>query len=473
MEQYKKMVYNADLLVYNQKCNYSILLNSSYTIIEFIKKYLNSKLQIMDIKHICGLSEISDVSGVDYITDCDDDLDKNKDNKDDSDKKSESQDSFDTKYLYNSLDNYLFPLMAQIIKNNSDLPLNWTLWNNSNVTYTDYVPFIRDRPILIHNCYNNFDDKIKAEINALELLIIYKHLYETLFSVFVYTGYTAIRNKPIYANQAYIVEAFIPSLGKVVNCASVLYLGTNLSEKHNIRYDDTKFIYQVMSEFTSASLGISVLTHHDNKGIIFSPMIAPYQIVLICNIDKYTDISDMETYINSLFDLLIIWHIHIDNKDTDITIQDRIKYWTEKGTPIIMTVNKYNIDDKTVDVIRRDTCVTMTVNTDNLIIFIKELVQMLCTNMFNVSKKKTLANSINIYSLDELLKHKTQSKNIYLAKVCKTEICEEKVDSFGYGSVLCRPFIEELYNYEITKISSCISCGCELGINICIIGHRL
>jgi prolyl-tRNA synthetase len=91
----------------------------------------------------------------------------------------------------------------------------------------------------------------------------------------------AVRSSCIVA----AVQAFIPETGKGIQGATSHALGQNFSKMFSISYMDDdrqeQFVWQASWGCTTRTLGVMVMTHADNTGLVVPPRVAGKHAVIV------------------------------------------------------------------------------------------------------------------------------------------------------------------------------------------------
>ena len=81
------------------------------------------------------------------------------------------------------------------------------------------------------------------------------------------------------------MQAFIPETGKGIQGATSHALGQNFSKMFDIKYmaDDKqeRLVWQTSWGCTTRTLGVMVMTHGDDKGLVIPPRVASKQAVVV------------------------------------------------------------------------------------------------------------------------------------------------------------------------------------------------
>ncbi len=81
------------------------------------------------------------------------------------------------------------------------------------------------------------------------------------------------------------MEAFISASGRAIQGATSHHLGQNFSKMFNIEFEgapgEKRFAYQNSWGLTTRTIGVMVMVHGDNKGLVLPPRIADVQAIII------------------------------------------------------------------------------------------------------------------------------------------------------------------------------------------------
>lgn len=78
------------------------------------------------------------------------------------------------------------------------------------------------------------------------------------------------------------IQAFIPETGKGIQGATSHCLGQNFSHMFNIEFEDEnakkQHVWQNSWGLTTRSIGVMIMVHSDDKGLVLPPRVAPKQV---------------------------------------------------------------------------------------------------------------------------------------------------------------------------------------------------
>lgn len=261
----------------------------------------------------------------------------------------------------------MYPFYADWIRSHRDLPLRLNQWCNViRWEFKHPTPFIRSREFLWQEGHTAFATKAEADAEVLDILDLYSKIYEELLAVPVMRGKKSQKEKFAGALYTTTVEAFIPATGKGVQGGTSHCLGQNFSKMFNIQYETEAiggkgkdFVWQNSWGLTTRTIGVMVMVHGDDRGLVLPPRVAPVQAVII-PIPK-ADMTEeakakMEEASGKLFDSFKIAGIRVRMDDrVNYTPGWKYSHWELKGVPLRIEIGPKDLDKEQCVMARRDT----------------------------------------------------------------------------------------------------------------------
>ena len=144
----------------------------------------------------------------------------------------------------------------------------------------------------------------------MSILDLYRQVYEDLLAVPVIKGMKTEKEKFAGGYHTTTVEAYINGSGRAIQGATSHNLGQNFGKMFHIYYEDDtdkaggsserKIPWQTSWGLTTRTLGVCVMVHGDNKGLVLPPRVAPIQVIIISITNKDMDFSAMVAYCNEI-----------------------------------------------------------------------------------------------------------------------------------------------------------------------------
>ena len=180
----------------------------------------------------------------------------------------------------------MYPVIANWIRSHRDLPLKLNQW--CNVVRWEFkhpTPFIRSREFLWQEGHTAFTTKAEADREVRRILELYRRVYEELLAVPVIPGVKSEKEKFAGGLYTTTVEAFVPATGRGVQGATSHCLGQNFAKMFQIEYENQKggrsMPWQNSWGCTTRTIGVAIMVHGDDKGLVLPPRVAPLQVVLV------------------------------------------------------------------------------------------------------------------------------------------------------------------------------------------------
>jgi prolyl-tRNA synthetase len=201
----------------------------------------------------------------------------------------------------------MYPAFSDWIKSHRDLPLKLNQWSNVvRWEFKDPTPFLRSREFLWqegHTAHATYEDADKMVMQALDL---YKQVYQDLLCVPVIPGYKTKKEKFAGGHQTTTVEAYIPGSGRAIQGATSHNLGQNFGKMFDIKFQDekgdTKTVWQTSWGLTTRTIGVMVMVHGDDTGLVMPPRVAPLQVVIVPIVSKKLSSETCEPYCKKILE---------------------------------------------------------------------------------------------------------------------------------------------------------------------------
>jgi len=326
----------------------------------------------------------------------------------------------------------MYPAYSKWIRSHRDLPLKLNQWANVvRWEFKNPTPFLRSREFLWQEGHTVFSTLKEAGEEVLQILDLYARVYEDLLAVPVIKGTKSENEKFPGGLYTTTVEAFVPTTGRAIQAATSHCLGQNFAKMFDIQFEDDKgekqYAWQNSWGLTTRSIGITIMVHGDNKGLVLPPKVAPIQVVVIPILFKDKDNAALVQKGKEITQLL-------SNKDIRSHIDDREGYnpgwkfnhWELKGVPIRVEFGPRDMENNTVVLARRDGSQKETVSLDNLVTRVQEI--LVESHRTLLEKATQLRNSriSRITKWGEFVPA-LDSGNMVLTPWCEQKPCEEEV----------------------------------------------
>lgn len=140
--------------------------------------------------------------------------------------------------------------------------------------------------------------KAEADKEVLEILELYRRIYVELLAVPVVPGIKSEKEKFAGGLYTTTVEGFVPTTGRGIQGATSHCLGQNFSKMFDISVEDPSpnakkgdrlFAWQNSWGLSTRTIGVMVMIHGDDQGLVLPPRVANIQVVVVpCGVNEKT-----------------------------------------------------------------------------------------------------------------------------------------------------------------------------------------
>ncbi|XP_021762586.1 proline--tRNA ligase, cytoplasmic-like [Chenopodium quinoa] len=344
----------------------------------------------------------------------------------------------------------MYPYYSKWIRGHRDLPLRLNQWCNVvRWEFSNPTPFIRSREFLWQEGHTAFATQEEADAEVLDILELYRRIYEEFLAVPVVKGKKSEMEKFAGGYYTTSVEAFIPNTGRGVQGATSHCLGQNFAKMFEITYENEKgekaMVWQNSWAYSTRTIGVMVMTHGDDKGLVLPPKVAAVQVIVVPVPFKDADTQGIFDACASTVKILSEAGIRAECDLRDNYSPGwKYSHWEMKGVPLRLEIGPKDLANSQTRAVRRDDSAKKDIPMADLVDQVKELLDAIQQNLFDVAKEKRDACVKEVRTWDEFVEALAQKKLI-LAPWCDEEEVEKDVKArtkgeIGAAKTLCSPF---------------------------------
>jgi len=374
----------------------------------------------------------------------------------------------------------MYPAYAKWIQSYRDLPIKLNQWNNVvRWEFKHPQPFLRTREFLWQEGHTAFATFPEAKEEVLVILDLYRRVYEELLAIPVVRGKKTEKEKFAGGDYTTTVEAYISAAGRAIQGATSHHLGQNFSKMFDLTFEspqtgEKEFVYQNSWGITTRTIGVLVMVHGDNNGLVLPPRVACLQVAIVpCGItnnlkeeDKAALYKECEWYEKELKEAGV--RVKADLRE-NYSPGWKYNHYELKGVPIRIEVGPRDMKNSQYVAVRRDNLEKLTMKKDNLKDELPALLETIQSSMFSKASKEMNEKVKVVTNFDDFLQG-LDNKCLLQAPFCGAEECEDVIKemskkdadlepnapSMGAKS-LCIPFTQPA---QITDKDKCIKPGC-------------
>jgi prolyl-tRNA synthetase len=475
---YSDTIIKSEMIEYYDISGCYILRPWSYSIWEIIQKYFDDKIKELGVENSCFPLFVSEKA-----------LNKEKDHVEGFSPEVAWVTKSGDKNLENPIairptsETIMYPAFSKWIRSHRDLPLKLNQWTNVvRWEFKNPTPFIRTREFLWQEGHTAHDSLDGANEMVFQILEFYRQVYEELLAVPVIPGRKTENEKFAGGYFTTTVETMIPANGKGIQGATSHNLGQNFSKMFEISYLNEKkeshFAWQTSWGMTTRTIGVMVMTHGDDIGLVLPPRIAPVQVVLIPIITTKDNPELIKDKLFAVAKKLKEAGVKTKLDDSDLHNPGwKFSHWELKGVPIRIEFGAKDMEKEQVTVVCRDNKEKFVLKYDEVNDRIKAKLEEIQMRMFTKAKNDLDKRTFEAYDYDVFIKN-IANKNMVLTPWCENKECEENVkkrvkasydksstdedNSVATAKTLCIPIKQE----PLKDNDICFFCGEKAKIRV-------
>lgn len=255
----------------------------------------------------------------------------------------------------------MYPAFKKWIRSHRDLPLKLNQWTNVvRWEFKNPTPFLRTREFLWQEGHTAYADVRDADEEVLDILDLYARVYEELMAVPVIKGRKSEGEKFPGGRFTTTVEAFIPGAKRAIQGATSHSLGQNFGKMFEITYEDPadpkgpkKMPWQNSWGLTTRSIGVLIMVHGDDRGLVLPPRIAPIQVTIVYIEKKKMSAEQIEAMgakAKQLAAQLTAAGVRTKVDDRKhVTGGWKFNYWELKGVPVVLTLGQREMENESAE----------------------------------------------------------------------------------------------------------------------------
>lgn len=388
----------------------------------------------------------------------------------------------------------MYPYYSKWIRSHRDLPLRLNQWNSVvRWEFKHPQPFLRTREFLWqegHTAHLRFEE---ADKEVMQILEWYAGIYKDILAVPVIKGKKTENEKFAGGYYTTTCEGYIPATGRGIQGATSHCLGQNFSKMFNITVEDPEWkegqpdeakkihVWQNSWGLSTRVIGVMVMVHGDNKGLVLPPNAAQIQVAIVpCGITAKTTKEQRDSLENSVLDLEKTLQdagirVHADLRDT-YSPGYKFNDWELKGVPLRLEYGPKDIEKKQVVTVRRDTGIKQSISLSDVAEQITTILEIMHNDMYNKAKK-SFDDHVKLVTKWEEVVPALDAKNVILMAHCDDSECEDNVKDDSKGRVdadapedsrapsmgaksLCIPFEQPDGEHKLVAgVTKCVKCG--------------
>ena len=336
------------------------------------------------------------------------------------------------------------------------------IWN----TYRNWINSYRDLPLLVNQWANVFRwemrtrlflrtaeflwqeghtahaTKEEAEAKAIEMLNVYADFAEKYMAVPVVKGVKTANERFAGALETYTIEAMMQD-GKALQSGTSHFLGQNFAKAFDVKFINKEnkldYVWATSWGVSTRLMGALIMTQSDDNGLVLPPKLAPIQVVIVPIYRSQEQLDTINAKVAPIVENLkkqgiSVKYDNADNKRPGFKFAD----YELKGVPVRLVLGARDIENGTIEVMRRDTLEKETVTIEGIEGYVEKLLDDIQNNIYTKALNHRLEMTTKVDTWEDF-KTQIEKGGFILAHWDGTTETEEKIKEETKATIRCIP----------------------------------
>ena len=337
------------------------------------------------------------------------------------------------------------------------------IWN----TYKNWIQSYRDLPILINQWANvvRWEMRTRLFLRTAEFLWqeghtahetqneaieetkmindLYAEFAENFMSMPVLKGIKSKNETFAGAETTYCIEALMQD-GKALQAGTSHFLGQNFAKAFDVKFADRdgklQHVWATSWGVSSRLMGALIMTHSDDHGLVLPPKLAPFQVVIVPIYKNEDELNKISAVAETLKSELIKNNVSVkfDARDT-IRPGQKFAQHEIQGVPIRIAIGPKDLQNKTVEIARRDNLTKDYIKLDLATDHVVHLLDEIQSNLLQRALKFRDENITRVDTFDEFKEVLENKGGFILAHWDGSSETENKIKELTRATIRCIP----------------------------------
>ena len=244
------------------------------------------------------------------------------------------------------------------------------------------------------------------------------------------------------AVNTYTIEAMMQD-GKALQSGTSHNLGQNFAKAFDVTFmnkdNKPEYVWANSWGVSTRLMGALIMTHSDDNGLVLPPKLAPIQVVIVPIYKSEEDRKKITEAVEPVLKELKDKGITVKYDDSD-NRRPGFKFaeYELKGIPVRLAIGARDLENGTVEIMRRDTLEKETVSFEGIADKVERELEEIQMALFNKALALREATTYKVDSYEEF-KEKIENGGFFLAHWDGTTETEEKIKEETKATIRCIP----------------------------------
>ena len=328
------------------------------------------------------------------------------------------------------------------IQSYRDLPILCNQWANVMRWEMRTRLFLRTAEFLWQEGHTAHATREEAEIEAKKMQDVYANFAENYMAMPVIKGVKSESERFAGALDTYTIEAMMQD-GKALQAGTSHFLGQNFGKAFDVTFIDkngkSDYAWATSWGVSTRLIGALIMSHSDDNGLVLPPHLAPIQVVIVPIYRSAEQLTQISEKVAGIVAKLKALGISVKYDDADNKKPGwKFAEYELKGVPVRLAMGGRDLENNTIEVMRRDTLEKETITCDGIEEYVKNLLEEIQANIFKKAYDHREANIINVDTFEDF-KVKIEDGVFIMAHWDGTPETEELIKNETKATIRCIP----------------------------------
>ena len=322
-----------------------------------------------------------------------------------------------------------------------DLPLLCNQWCNVMRWEMRTRLFLRTSEFLWQEGHTAHATREEAEIRAKQMLDVYADFAKDVLAIPMVKGVKSATERFAGALDTYTIEGMMQD-GKALQSGTSHFLGQNFGKAFDVKFvnkdNQEEYAWATSWGVSTRLMGALIMSHSDDNGLVLPPHVAPIQVVIV-PIFKNGEQEKFDAVLGELAKKLQAKGIRVkydnaENKRPGFKFAD----YELKGVPVRLVMGGRDLENGTIEVMRRDTLEKETLSFEGMQERVVALLEEIQENIYQKALKLREEKTYTCTTYDDF-KERIKDGGFFIYDWDGTSETEEQLKADTQATIRCIP----------------------------------
>ncbi len=322
-----------------------------------------------------------------------------------------------------------------------DLPLLCNQWCNVMRWEMRTRLFLRTSEFLWQEGHTAHATREEAEARAKQMLDVYADFAKDVLAIPMVKGVKSANERFAGALETYTIEGMMQD-GKALQSGTSHFLGQNFGKAFDVKFvnkdNQEEYAWATSWGVSTRLMGALIMSHSDDNGLVLPPHVAPIQVVIV-PIFKNGEQEKFDAVLGELTKKLQAKGIRVkydnaENKRPGFKFAD----YELKGVPVRLVMGGRDLENGTIEVMRRDTLEKETLSFDGIEEKVVALLEEIQENIYQKALKLREEKTYTCTTYDDF-KERIKDGGFFIYDWDGTSETEEQLKADTQATIRCIP----------------------------------